>query len=734
MVAESFCLVPRFMTFQLRDLLGFSTKCTLYLFFLIIILASTVVRAETVFSVEPEQLATIPHDHLTFLEGFDHTAHLSDLEDGAWLPSLQSDQSLVDGYWARVRIFNNTNTQEIGINHNWNREKKIFTVSRQGAKSYPYWVYESGDWIDDGRILGQYKVLMPVGEETVLYSYFRSRPFDRFMGRVNGLDRMTVGSWQDVQLRELFRFASNIVFMSVAFAFGLYYFFIYLVSKGNYLWLSLSLFQATIIVCLTSSNAMLLGIDRWVSNSEFSLVLNSGLFALLLQFFRKSLELDSRYKRFDKIYFSVIVFYIVMAGINFVTSLSWPGPSEFDLVAYPPDRLGPGIVKLQYLFLPFALLLFTSVGISAFSWHKGSKTGKYMCVSFMLPLLTAPISIIAFLLYGFTWITMLVATTFGGLLFLSMFITFGFAVAQQLNDLKALALDQQIRLTTAYQRFVPKQLLLNLKKDSILDVHLGDQVEIEMSILFSDIRSFTSISESMTPDENFRFVNGYLKRMGPIVRGHNGYIDKFLGDGIMALFTRAADDATSAAVKMQQDLIVYNEDAKAQGAQSIDIGIGVNTGSMMFGTLGEADRMEGSVISDAVNLAARLEMLTKLYQAKVLISEDTYLKLTPDIFAVRMIDKVAVKGKSEAVKVFEVLDADSDDNRALKVKDKARFDEAVTLYQAQNINEALTLFTAIYDNNPADMVVCLYIERCKSLLKDGWDTASWDGVNRMQTK
>lgn len=709
-------------------------NCLLFLAFLFILLTSSIVRAEPVFSVEPNQLATIPHDQLTFLEGFDHKADLSELEQGTWLSALKSDQSLVDGYWARVRIFNNTRTQEIGINHNWNREKKIFTTNSNGAAHYPYWIYESGDWIDDGRILGQYKVLMPIGEETVLYSYFRSNPFDRFMGRVNGLDRMTIGTWNDVQARELFRFAGNIVFMSVAFAFGLYYFFIYLVSKGNYLWLSLSLFQATVLVCLTSSNAMLLGISRWVSNSEFSLVLNSVLFALLLQFFRKSLELGQKYKRFDNIYLVVIAFYIVMAVINFVTSMSWPGPSEFDLVAHPPDRLGPGIIKLQYLVLPFALLLLASVIISALSWYKGSKSGKYMCVSFMLPLLTAPISIIAFLLYGFTWITMLVATTFGGLLFLSMFITFGFAVAQQLNDLRALALDQQIRLTTAYQRFVPKQLLMNLQKGSILDVKLGDQVEIEMSILFSDIRSFTTISESMTPDENFSFVNGYLKRMGPIVRAHDGYIDKFLGDGIMALFNRSANDATSAAVKMHQDLLIYNNEAESNGAQTINIGIGVNTGTMMFGTLGEADRMEGSVISDAVNLAARLEMLTKLYKAKVLISEDTCLKLTPGSFALRMIDKVAVKGKSEAVKVFEVLDAEAEDVMALRVKNITRFDEAVTLYQTQKIKDALALFESIYNDDPTDMVAALYIERCSNFLKDGWDASTWDGVNRMQTK
>ena len=124
-----------------------------------------------------------------------------------------------------------------------------------------------------------------------------------------------------------------------------------------------------------------------------------------------------------------------------------------------------------------------------------------------------------------------------------MFITFGFAVAQRMNELKLLALEQQMRLTKAYQRFVPKQLLSSLEKESILDVQLGDQVQKEMTILFSDIRSFTTLSESMTPDENFSFINSYLSRMGPLVREHHGYIDKYVGDSIMALFDRTPDDA-----------------------------------------------------------------------------------------------------------------------------------------------------------------------------------------------
>ena len=151
--------------------------------------------------------------------------------------------------------------------------------------------------------------------------------------------------------------------------------------------------------------------------------------------------------------------------------------------------------------LPFILLLSTSAILSFLLWKKGSLYAKYLCISFALPFLSAPISGLAYLFYDFNWITWLIINSAVGILFLGMFITFGFAVAQQLNDMKLLALQQQVKLTEAYQRFVPQQLLKNLGKDSILDVSLGDQVNVEMSILFSDIRSFTSISEKMTPKE-----------------------------------------------------------------------------------------------------------------------------------------------------------------------------------------------------------------------------------------
>ena len=204
------------------------------------------------------------------------------------------------------------------------------------------------------------------------------------------------------------------------------------------------------------------------------------------------------------------------------------------------------------------------------------------------------------------------------------------------------------------ERFVPHAFLRIVGKPSIVDVELGDNKQETMSILFSDIRSFTTLSESMTPDENFTFINAYLERMGPVIRNHNGFIDKYIGDAIMALFTNA-DDAVRAGLAMLETLAAFNAERRPAGQPPIGIGIGINSGSLMLGTIGEKQRMEGTVISDAVNLAARVEDLTKTYREPLLISEFTYQQLVdPTAYDIRSVDVVVVKGKTRPVTIYAV--------------------------------------------------------------------------------
>lgn len=699
-------------------------------------LSDSSLATDNVFIFDKKILKTIPPEKMFFTENLDANATVQDLNNAIWYSELKSNQSFVKGYWVKIVIKNSTNDSDVGFNHNWNREKKIYTLSSLGVTEYPYWKYKSDPPLDEGRILGQYKIHVPLNENVIVYNFFRSKPFDRYYGITGGLDRITIGSWENIRFREYFRAAGSVAFVAVGFSFGLYYLFIFLVSRGNYLWLSFTLFQAAVTVLLTQSGAMYIGVGRWINNSELSFCFYSVLFILLIQFFRKSLDLSDRFKRIDKAFIYVIIFYLMMFFLNLFTGLQWPGPELFNLKDNPPDNLGPGIVKLKFLVIPFCIAMFSSIILSLVAWVKGNQVAKFMFFSFMLPFLSLPIILITYAFFGFTWITMLVGTTSAGFLFLFMFITFGLAVAQQINELKRLALLQQIQLTQAYQRFVPRQLLENLKKESILDVNLGDQVRREMTIMFSDIREFTSISEKMTAEQNFGFVNAYLNEMGPIVRNHNGYIDKFMGDGIMALFPESPVDAIKTAIKMQHELTIFNQNTQSGLKQPIRIGIGVNTGMMMLGTIGEADRMEGSVISDAVNLAARLEQLTKLYKSKVLISHDTLIKIRGHKFTTRLVDFVAVKGRQGVVKVYELLDAEPSDIYNIKLETLSLFNEAINVYRDQDIISALKLFNHCRDNHPLieDGAVEYYIKRCQNLLTEGWDKSSWDGVNRMEFK
>jgi len=268
------------------------------------------------------------------------------------------------------------------------------------------------------------------------------------------------------------------------------------------------------------------------------------------------------------------------------------------------------------------------------------------------------------------------------------------------------------RFNQAYERFVPEEFLQLLDKESIIDVELGDNVRREMSILFSDIRNFTQLSESMTPEDNFKFINAYLSRMEHAIIENHGFIDKYIGDAIMALFSGSADDAVKAGIVMLQRLADYNTTRGRPGRPKLKIGIGINTGDLMLGTVGGKNRMDSTVIGDAVNLASRLEGLTKNYGIPMLISENTFFSLqNPSDYAIRLIDKVKVKGKSERVSVFEVFDADPPSIREIKLATKTSFERALINYYLLNLTEAAELFEDYLRRNPEDKVAQIYFEQ-----------------------
>jgi hemerythrin len=283
---------------------------------------------------------------------------------------------------------------------------------------------------------------------------------------------------------------------------------------------------------------------------------------------------------------------------------------------------------------------------------------------------------------------------------------------------QALTLLQQTE--TAYGRLIPHQLLNLLEVKSIVDVKLGDQVERKMTIMFSDIRDFTPLSESMTPAENFEFINSYLSQMEPVISKHRGIIDKYIGDAIMALFAHGADDAVSGAIAMLERLNYYNAGRLRAGYIPIQIGIGLNTGMVMIGTVGGINRMDSTVIGDAVNLTARLEEATKIYHSPLIISQNTLYDLAdPDKYHIRFLDRIRVKGKSQPLSIFEVFDNDAPELRSSKEACQPLFDEAIAYYHLKDIPRATELLKKCVEIAPNDIPALIYLERCNEYQTSG---------------
>jgi|JI9StandDraft_1071089.scaffolds.fasta_scaffold00874_3 adenylate cyclase len=273
--------------------------------------------------------------------------------------------------------------------------------------------------------------------------------------------------------------------------------------------------------------------------------------------------------------------------------------------------------------------------------------------------------------------------------------------------------DNLLKTNEAISKFVPTEFLEQLNKKSVMDISLGDQVQRKMAVLFSDIREFTNLSETMSPAENFNFINAYIKRMNPHILSHNGFIDKYIGDAIMALFPNHSEDAVKSAIEMLTEVRVYNEFRATKGYKPIQVGFGIHTGNLMLGIIGADNRMDGTVISDSVNLSARLEGLTKEYKVSIIVSEIVIEELKKDnTYHTRLLDRVQVKGKQEKVTVYQVYDGISKSEIEAIDSIKSDFEKGVESFHKGEYIEAKKYFLQANSILPQDYPTVLYLKRC----------------------
>ena len=260
----------------------------------------------------------------------------------------------------------------------------------------------------------------------------------------------------------------------------------------------------------------------------------------------------------------------------------------------------------------------------------------------------------------------------------------------------------------------------------------------EVSVLFSDIRGFTSLSEKIGPRETVSMLNDYFSVMVDEITLQHGILDKFIGDAMMAIFgapfssTRDADNSVKAAISMMSKLGGFNKKHTEQGHEPIDIGIGISSGEVILGNIGSDKRMDYTVIGDTVNLASRLEGTNKHYGTRVLISETTRQSLQ-DSYQLREIDRLRVKGKEEPAIIFEVLDHHTDSSFPNMSATLESFLAGTQAYQERDWQTALNAFIKAYEINRDDGPSKMYIKRCQHFVNFP-PAEDWDGIWTMTEK
>jgi class 3 adenylate cyclase len=299
---------------------------------------------------------------------------------------------------------------------------------------------------------------------------------------------------------------------------------------------------------------------------------------------------------------------------------------------------------------------------------------------------------------------------------------------------QAETVDRLRERDAAVSRFLPRAFLEFLGRASVVDLQLGDHVESEMTILFSDIRSFTQLSEMMSPGQTFDFLNSYLRLVGPIIREHEGFVDKYIGDALMGLFPNAAHTAVDAAIEMQRGLEEYNRERARAGYPPIAIGVGLHRGMLMLGAIGESERIETTVIADAVNIAARTESITKQFRAPVIATEAVISALAGSHpYQLRPLGEVIVYGSSRGMEMFEIFDGDTPDLLLSKVRTLDAFSAGVNAFTAGDFVKAADAFARVLAQSSNDRTASYFHEQSR-VFAEAAPSTLWDGRIRMDVK
>lgn len=281
------------------------------------------------------------------------------------------------------------------------------------------------------------------------------------------------------------------------------------------------------------------------------------------------------------------------------------------------------------------------------------------------------------------------------------------------------------KVNSSYGLFVPRELLKILNKHDILDIKLGDIAEEEMSLLYNEIRTFSEFAEQMNGKENFEFINSFLGKVGPAIRERDGFIDKYFGEAFLALFPPEPEKALESAVEIQRILREFNRERIANGKDPVRSGSGIHTGPILLGTIGEAERMESTVISSSVNVASKIGQLSRMYDSSLLITDSTLFRLTNSSkYYYRVVDRIQIRDQKSIYTVLEVFNGLPETLIDSYMNTREEFERGILLFREKHFEEACVVFNRILEKNRADQAARVYLEKsvhnCRFGVPENW--------------
>ncbi len=283
--------------------------------------------------------------------------------------------------------------------------------------------------------------------------------------------------------------------------------------------------------------------------------------------------------------------------------------------------------------------------------------------------------------------------------------------------------NKKLKITNkTFKKFVPQQFLDKIAKDGLENINTNKAESAKLAILFSDIRSFTSISERLQPEETLNLLNIHFSLFNKIVSTNNGFVDKYIGDEIMALFGDPNEKLSITAYNAINTAIEMQDSLKKEDMQNLEyklnIGIGIHIGQVIVGTVGSDERMDSTVVGDAVNISSRLQELTKIYENKILISGVTWriLNKEDNPFLAREINKLQLRGSSKPITVFEIYNNDNKELVDYKKNTQNIYNAALDCYYNKKWKKSIKLFNQCLNIYPNDTIVKRHVDKCNNML------------------